>query len=221
MTISKEILDITLILLPGLIAFIITESLIPYNKAEFKRSVAYVIILSAISFFVAIILWKSYYKLAIWLKFKYNISNLELTNIFSFNENIYFTFLVFIISIILGIFFAWAINNHVIYKLMNKLGGSSMTSNMEVWDDFFALERENSFVVIRDIKNNIMYYGSVNYYSIAMTSQMIALHLNDVDVFENNSSNKLYNVKELYLPFQPENMTVEFPNFIETKDEDE
>jgi hypothetical protein len=212
MTISKEILDITLILLPGLIAFIIAESLIPYNKAEFKRSVAYVIILSAISFFIAIIIWKLYYKLGLLLAFKYNVSNLELTNIFSFKENIYFTFLVFVISVALGIFFAWAINKHIIYKLMSKLGGSSMTSNMEVWDDFFALKRENSFVVVRDIKNNLMYYGSVNYYSIATTSQMIALHLNNVDVFDNESSVKLYNVKELYLPFQPENMTVEFPN---------
>jgi hypothetical protein len=210
--ISKEILDITLILLPGLIAFIIAESLIPYSKAEFKRSVAYVIILSAISFFIAIIFWKLYYKLGLLLAFKYNVSNLELTNIFSFKENIYFTFLVFVISIALGIFFAWAINKHIIYKLMSKLGGSSMTSNMEVWDDFFALKRENSFVVVRDIKNNLMYYGSVNYYSIATTSQMIALHLNNVDVFDNESSVKLYNVKELYLPFQPENMTVEFPN---------
>jgi len=210
--ISKEILDITLILLPGLIAFIIAESLIPYSKAEFKRSVAYVIILSAISFFIAIIFWKLYYKLGLLLAFKYNVSNLELTNIFSFKENIYFTFLVFVISIALGIFFAWAINKHIIYKLMSKLGGSSMTSNMEVWDDFFALKRENSFVVVRDIKNNLMYYGSVNYYSIATTSQMIALHLNNVDVFDNESSGKLYNVKELYLPFQPENMTVEFPN---------
>jgi hypothetical protein len=58
---------------------------------------------------------------------------------------------VFFISILIGLFIAWAINNNIIYKLMNKLGGSNMTSNMEVWDDFFQEKRENAFVVITSI----------------------------------------------------------------------
>ena len=75
MAISKEILDITLILLPGLIAFIIAESLIPYSKAEFKRSVAYVIILSAISFFIAIIaLTISSYLIAVVLQWFFDVN---------------------------------------------------------------------------------------------------------------------------------------------------
>lgn len=214
MELSKEIIDITLILLPGIIAFVIAESLIPSNKVEFNRSVVYVITLSAISFLISIILWKIYYVLSKSLKFSSQIPDLILTNnIFSFHSSYSFTFLVFAISILLGLFFAWAINNHLIYRLMNKLGGSNMTSNMEVWDDFFSTKRENAFVVIRDINNNLMYYGNVNYYSIGTTSKMLALHLIDVDVYENKSSEKLYNVSELYLPFHPESMTVEFPNF--------
>ena len=96
---------------------------------------------------------------------------------------------------------------------MNKLGASNMTSNMEVWDDFFATPRENSIVVVRDLNNNLMYYGAINYYSIGMTSRMVALHMTDVDVFQNDTAEKLYNVNELYLPFHSDSMTVEFPNF--------
>lgn len=214
MQLSKEILDITLILLPGLFAFVIAEALVPYSKTEFKRSVVYVIALSAISFLITIIIWKLSYILFDFFKFSYQISNLAFTNnIFSFHSSLTFAFLVFIISILLGLTFAWAINNHLIYKLMNKLGASNMTSNLEVWDDFFATPRNDSFVVVRDINNDLMYYGGVNYYSIGTTSQMIALHLTDVDVYQNSSSDKLYAVNELYLPFHPESMTVEFPKF--------
>jgi len=214
MELSKELLEIVLILLPGLIAFVIAEALIPHSKAEFNRSVVYVIALSAISFLLAISLWKLYYALSVWLKFSPQITDLKFTNgIFSFHSSYIFALLVFILAVIIGLFFAWAINHNLIYKLMNKLGASNMTSNMEVWDDFFATPRENSFVVVRDINNNLMYYGTVNYYSIGLTSRMVALHMTDVDVFQNDTAEKLYDVNELYLPFHSDSMTVEFPNF--------
>ncbi len=214
MELSKELLDIVLILLPGLFAFVIAEALIPHNKAEFNRSVIYVIALSAISFLLAIVTWKLYYKLSIWLKFSPQITDLKLTDgIFSFHSSFVFALVVFILAIVIGLFFAWAINHNLIYKLMNKLGASNMSSNMEVWDDFFATPREDSVVVVRDISNNIMYYGIVKYYSIGPTSRMVAIHMTDVDVYQNDNSQILYNVKELYLPFHADSMTVEFPNF--------
>lgn len=214
MELSKELLDIVLILLPGLIAFVIAEALIPHNKIEFNRSIVYVIALSALLFLLAISLWKFYYKLSIWLKFSTQITDLKFTDgIFSFHSSYMYALVVFILAVTIGLFFAWAINHNLIYKLMSKLGASSMTSNMEVWDDFFATPREDSFVVVRDINNNLMYYGTINYYSIGMTSRMVALHMTDVDVFQNDTAKKLYDVNELYLPFHSNSMTVEFPNF--------
>ncbi len=217
MELSKEILDIVVVILPGLFAFVIAEALAP-NKVEFNRSIVYTIALSALSFLSATIFWKLYYKLSYLLKFGYPISNIVFTNnIFSFHSNFYFALLVFMISILLGFTFAWAINNHLIYKLMNKLGASNMASKLEVWDDFFATQRENSFVVVRDISNDLMYYGNVNYYSIGTATKMTALHLTDVDVYTNKTAQKLYNVNELYLPFHSESMTVEFPKILNSQ----
>lgn len=213
MELSKEILDITLILLPGIFSFVIAEALIPQKKTEFERSVVYVIALSAMSFFLAFSLSKFYSAISTSLTWLPQIKILKFDSTFSFHSSYSFALLVYIIAIILGILFAWIVNNNLIYKLMSRLGTSNMTSNMEVWDDFFGKRREDSFVIVRDINNNLMYYGTVMFYSIGTTSQMIALHLIDVDVFENKSANKLYNVNELYLPFHPESMTVEFPNF--------
>jgi hypothetical protein len=211
---SKELLDIVLILLPGLISFVIAEALIPRNKAEFNRSIVYVIALSTLSFLLAISLWKFYYMLSNWIQFNPKITDLKYTDgIFSFHSSYMFTLVVFILAVIIGLFFAWAINHNLIYKLMNKLGASNMTSNMEVWDDFFATPRENSFVVVRDINNNLMYYGTIKYYSIGTTSRMVALHMTDLDVFQNDTAEKLYDINELYLPFHSDSMTVEFPNF--------
>lgn len=220
MELSKEILDITLILLPGIFTFVIAEALIPQKKTEFERSVVYVIALSAISFFLAFSLSKLYSTISLSLTCLPQIKILKFDNTFSFHSSYSFALLVYIIAIILGVLIAWIINNNFIYKLTNKLGTSSMTSNMEVWDDFFGKQREDSFIIVRDINNNLMYYGTVMHYSIGTTSQMVALHLIDVDVFENNSAKKLYNINELYLPFHPERMTVEFPNFSNQKEKD-
>lgn len=217
MTVSKEILHITLILLPGIVSFLITEALIPHKQAEFNRSVIYVITLSAMSFLISLGIWNFYSYLSIKLKFAKQLPFLELKeNIFSFHSNYEFAILVFFISMVIGLFFAWAINNKIIYKFMNQLGASNMNSDLEVWDDFFQEKRENAFVVIRDIKNDIMYYGSVKYYSTA-TAKMIALYLVDIDVFINSSSEKLYHIQELYLPFNQETMTIEFPDFKKSK----
>ena len=75
MTISKEILDITLILLPGIFSFLIAEALIPHKQAEFNRSIIYVITLSAISFLISLTFWKLYSYLSIKLKFAEMPSN--------------------------------------------------------------------------------------------------------------------------------------------------
>lgn len=214
MELSKELLDILLILLPGLISFIIIESLIPYNKIEFNRLIIFVIALSAMSFFIVVLLWKIYFNLSVSFDFSIIPQKLDLDEtIFSYHSNIFFTCYVFITSIILGLFFAWAISNKIIYKIINRIYDSNMTSNMEVWDDFFGISRENAFVVVRDNENNLMYYGEIVYYSISATSKIPALFLKDVDVFLNDNSEKLYNVNELYLPFNQNKMTVEFPNF--------
>jgi len=47
------------------------------------------------------------------------------------------------------------------------------------------------------------------------------VYLMNVDIFRNSSSEQLYNVNELYLPFNSENMTIEFPNFTINKEKDE
>lgn len=213
MEISKEFLEILLILLPGLISFIIIESLIPHKKVEFNRLVIYVVLLSALSFILSIIIWKICSLCLMWFGFE-SLSKLnETASIFSYQSNFTFIILVFIISIIIGSFLVWAINEKVIYKIMNKINASHMLSNLEVWDDFFAMPRENAFVVIRDIEKNLMYYGIVAYYSISTTSKTAAIYLKDVDVFKNDTAEKLYDVKEIYLPFRENVMTVEFPNF--------
>lgn len=214
MELSKELLDIVLILLPGLISFVIVESLIPHNKVEFNRLVIYVIALSALTFLLSIGLWKIGNKLIMWLGFADTSNELTLTNsLFTYHSNYSFIVLVFITSVLLGLVFAFFINKKFIYKFMNKINASNMSSNLEVWDDFFAMPRENAFVVIRDIENDLMYYGTVVYYSISITSKTPSLYLKDVDVFENTTSQRLYDVKEIYLPFKQNTMTVEFPNF--------
>jgi len=112
MTVSKEILHITLILLPGIVSFLITEALIPHKQAEFNRSVIYVITLSAMSFLISLGIWNFYSYLSIKLKFAKQLPFLELKeNIFSFHSNYEFAILVFFISMVIGLFFAWAINN--------------------------------------------------------------------------------------------------------------
>ncbi len=189
-------LEVPLILSPGLITFLMIEHFTISKQMDFKKSTVYVIVLNILLFFFANLSNQ-------WIGFKIDSGG----HLLSFHDSLEFTGLVFILALILGFIFTYIINKKYIYKLMP----SNIVSKLEVWDDFFSIKRTNAHVVIRDLENKIMYYGTIKHYSMATEQQVWALHLVNITVFDVDNTNKNYDIKELYLPFNTKSMTIEFP----------
>lgn len=213
MDLSKEIFDVIFVLFPGFISLIIIEALIPNKNVEYKRAVVYGLLLSLLSFATVSGLWHILYMLSQWLNFGIEVLSVPNEVLFSSHDNGIFAICVFLISIFYGFYIAYIVNSQFVYRLMDKFYFSNVASDLEVWDDVFREPRENYYVVVRDMKNNLMYYGRVKLFSIAKTSEKLALSLTEVDVYENSSSRLLYNLNEIYIPFHSEHMTVEFLSF--------
>ena len=71
------------------------------------------------------------------------------------------------------------------------------------------------WVIIRDIKNDIMYEGWVQAFSDATEPDEIFLR--NVKIYKNSTSKLMYETKGLYLSQKKENLLIEFP-FINSKE---
>lgn len=211
--ISLELVSLILILVPGLISFIIIENLTTQHKIEYKKSIVYVILLNFISFAILFLLcWMLHHDCFDYLK-NYD-EDLNLSKIvLSYNFSLFFILWI-ILSIIIGFIIAILINKNIIYKIANYLGATIKVSNLPVWDDILSTPRESNFIVIRDMKNKLIYCGNLAHYSMLSATE---IHLVNVDIY-NEEAIFLYDVEEIYLPFM-EHMTIEFPKYeIENKE---
>lgn len=208
--ITVELISFVLVLIPGLLSFIIIENLITQHKIEYKRSIIYVILLNFISFSV------SYMTHIVLLKFgfdffdylKNDTTNINLSIIIFSSKFIPFFVLWIVLSITIGFCIVYLINKSIIYKIAKFCGVSLKTSNLPVWDDILRIQRESNYVVIRDMRHKLIYYGKLAHYSMLSATEV---HLLDTVVYDKNTV-LLYKVKEIYLPFS-EYMTIEFPQY--------
>jgi len=211
--VSKELLDVILLLTPGIISFYIIETLTHYKKVTYQRIVLNVIILNFIIYFGIYIFIKILNKISTHWADKLNLATEQILHK---DINISIMILGLIFSIFLGFWLSKAINKKYIFRFANRLNISDLSSNLNVWDDFLSSNRTENVVVIRDKVNNLMYYGLIGSYS-ETTLEKKELHLFDVTVYGNIEANKLYDVEELYLIIN-DTMTIEVPH-LNNKDE--
>jgi hypothetical protein len=136
---------------------IIYSKLPNQDKIEYKKSIIYVVLLNFISFSVS---WIFTYwdKFAFYIK---DIKDINLSILVMSSEFIPFFTLWIVISIIIGLILALSINKNTIYKIANFLGISRKTSNLQVWNDVLNMERKSNYIIVRDMKNKLIY--SISY----------------------------------------------------------
>lgn len=206
MNISKELLDIILILTPGIISYYLIEALTHHKRITYQRVLLNIIVLNFIIYFLIYLFTLALNKH--WSKLSQSL-NLDKAQLLSKDINISIMALGLIFAILIGIIITRAINQKYLFKLANKLKVSSLSSNLNVWDDFLSEDREHQLIVIRDISNNLIYVGLLNKYSEFSLEQK-EIHLTDVEVFGNTQNDLLYKIEELYLVIN-DTMTIEIP----------
>ena len=200
MTISKDILDIIVVLTPCIIAFYIIEALTHHKRIEYQRVILNIMVLNFIIYFLIYLLSIGYLS---------SFFNLENISLLSKETNISIMTLGLLFSILIGLIGSRIINEKYIFKIAKYFKVSDLTSNLNVWEDFISQKRNLVYLSVRDYENNKIYFGKIKLYS-EFSHDTKELYLTDITVLNSQSGKKLYNLQEIYLVIN-DKMSIEIP----------
>ncbi|MBE7440298.1 MAG: hypothetical protein HS115_17740 [Spirochaetales bacterium] len=98
------------------------------------------------------------------------------------------------------------------HKIINRLGRflrvTKRYGDEDLWNYFMNWPKID-WVIVRDHKLGLIYFGAISVYSDSDKDREIILE--NVQVFSNKSGTYLYTVKAMYLPRNKDDLTIEIP----------
>ena len=117
-------------------------------------------------------------------------------------------FLAIFFALIISIIFSVLINKKVLIKLARKLNITHKFDEDDVWSYVFNSE-ERYWIIIRDIKNDLLYQGWLSAFSTTHNENEILL--SNVQVYRNsNTEEVLYNMEKVYFTKKSDDIIIEF-----------
>jgi len=113
-----------------------------------------------------------------------------------------------IISIPIGFMFVYFINYNFLNRFARSIRSTKKYSEVDVWSHLMN-SKIPEWVYIRDIKNNLVYYGWIQNFSDS--TEQDELFLKNVKVYRYKDSKYLYEIPGLYLFNSRKNLIIEFP----------
>ena len=114
------------------------------------------------------------------------------------------------------------INKKWLHTLARLVRVSEKFGDLDVWSFTFN-SKDGEWIIVRDLKYNLYYKGWVRAFSPTFKENEILLQ--DVEVFKNDTGEKLYSVGALYLSRDSNDLTIEldipFTEFIKPSEEGE
>jgi len=111
-----------------------------------------------------------------------------------------------VLSFPLAFGISWFAEKKLIHRLAQKLGVTSKFGDIDVWD-FMLNSPGVQWLVVRDIKNDLVFEGWVEAFSDI--GDIRELLLRDVRVYRNSTGENLYEVGGLYFSRNREDITIE------------
>ncbi len=114
-------------------------------------------------------------------------------------------------GVIVGLIFSLALNRKWIHFFAQKAGITKKFGDVDVWGYIMNAELPE-WVIIRDIKNDLMYEGWIQAFSDG--NERDELFLRDVKVFRNSTGEELYAMSGIYIAKKREDLIVEFRSLV-------
>ncbi len=112
---------------------------------------------------------------------------------------------------IIGIFFGFIIslidNRLYLYRFAKLIRFSDLTSDENIFS--FFLKDNIKFIHFRDLENDLVYSGRLQFYK--ETDEFKELVLEDVSVYRNTSEGELYKLDKIYISRPKDNIIFEVP----------
>jgi len=200
MTLSALALKLILILVPGGLATLILEKLTTYVKWEPFKFIINSILLGGLSYLLSDLIFYVFYSKDIqnfWLTFTSN--NIPFWEIIRATG----------ISIFIGFFSSWIENKKLISGFARRLNIADKYGEENLYS-FFLNGRDVSEVYVRDIANNLTFYGIVD--SFSENEQISEITLRDVTVYRYSDSAFLYEIKRVFLSRPKSAFFIEVPS---------
>ncbi|MBL7075005.1 hypothetical protein ISS37_07190 [candidate division KSB1 bacterium] len=200
---------ILFLFLPGIITYLIIESLTVIKERKVFYFIIYSFVLGFIAYFtfyLVLLLSTVFYDFCIESKFKFFKALLDPKVSLDITE----IFFVSIIAIINGFILSYMINRKSLHRTAQSLRITKKFAEIDVWDLLFnSSDDEMKWVLIRDIKNDLIYEGWIEAFSDTVKEN--ELFIRDVIVYQNSTDQELYKVPGLYLARNRDEITIEFP----------
>lgn len=206
MEISQLTVKLVLLLLPGALATLIFGKLILHKEWDVFRFTLYSILFGAFSYIV-LQLFSNFLNI-----FRINpIEPLSIWNELGNSQKIPYDEISYssLISILLAFLISYLENEKVISNIAQGLGISNKYGDENLFSRFLN-SKDVDYVYVRDIKNNLTYHGWVKSFSESENVSEIALC--EVMVYTYFNCEPIYEVPEVYLSFNKQDIIIEKAN---------
>lgn len=197
---------------------LVLERMIVHIKIEFNRFAIYVVVLSFFSYIFTYIIWLFAYKLYTMNGWQWPViqePRLAIDALMDAKTAIVSTDVLWvtIVGIILSGILGYLINHKVINRLGQRLKITKKYGDETVWA-YFHNKPGNTWVVVRDLKNDMMYFGWIEVFSDDGT-EFDELVMREVTAYTNTTGDELYQANEVYLSGKREDLRIEIFNYSE------
>src|SRR6266446_10508062 len=193
-------LRLALLFLPGIVAALLVEKLVPTRDWSTARLALYSLVLGLICYLIYALLKAAY--LCHWPPSINLFRSLTVGTSLDLLEIIWTT----AISLPVGIFVSLSLNSHWINRFGKAIRVSDKFGALDVWARTFNFT-ETTWVVVRDLEENLAYDGWVEAFSDTYDAN--ELFLRDVQVFQSNTASFLYELEAVYLTRPKDKLTIE------------
>lgn len=193
---SQTAIRIVVLIIPGLIYYKTYNTIMGINKKKDWESFFEIILMSIICYLIIGFSYSVFESISV-KQVTFKLSN-NLNALI--DENSSPDFFEIVVASFIGFCLAFLIGkiaeNNFLNKLSNKLKINNRTGERDAWEEFLN-EYGNDYLVIRDYKTGYYYTAVIELYS--ESRQQRELIMSDVDIYDSENGNKLYNVKKMYL----------------------
>lgn len=201
MSITDYTFRMTLLFIPGIIAFIIVDNLTIHKATKTRHWIVYSLLLGFLSYMPWMILSEVLSKKCgvVPAQFITNLVNKDTP--INLNE----IFIASISALFLGAVISKGINDRWLYKISRFFKISNKFPEIDAWANCIAIYQP-SWIRIRDRENGLIYQGRL--ISTSDANERDGIVLEDVTVY-NEYGKSLFSSEVFYIPRKMENLTIE------------
>lgn len=209
MQISELTIRLIILIIPGIVATLIVDTLTTHREWSPFRFSTYSVVLGVLSYIfyqLFLYLWSLLILLCPLFPTPPNLtfwSSLFNNKIPILEDEVIFTCL---FGLLLSLVIAGVINSQSLNKIANKLKLSDVYGEDELFTQFIK-NISDEWVWVRCKTTGLTYGGYIKSY--AESEKLHEIELHDVTVYNSEDSNELYTLTKIYLASQPGDFTIE------------